>query len=321
LVKFLVARLAQSGLLLLLVSMIGYALILSTGDPMAAYSASPSISAEDVLRLRKDYGLDRPVYVQYGYWLRNLLAGNWGRSYVAQQPVIEMLAQRLPNTAILISAAYALTLLIGIPLGVVSAVRQYSTLDYVATGLAFIGLSMPVFWLGLMLMGVFAVQFKLAGLPYLPTGGMYDLTTGPSLPGLLRHLVLPSVTLAAALTARYVRYARASMLEVLHQDYMRTARAKGLREAVLLRRHGFKNAAIPVVSLIGVDLPLLLSGTVVTESIFGWPGMGRLFFEHSLQVDVPVLMGVLMVSSALVILGSLLADIAYAWIDPRIRYR
>ena len=240
---------------------------------------------------------------------------------MAQQPVIEMLVQRLPNTIILVTAAYTLTLLVGIPLGVISAVRQYSILDYVATGLAFIGLSMPVFWLGLMLMGVFAVQFKLAGLPYLPTGGMYDLTTGPSLPGLLRHLVLPSVTLAAALTARYVRYARASMLEVIHQDYMRTARAKGLREAVLLRRHGFKNAAIPIVSLIGVDLPLLLSGTVVTESIFGWPGMGRLFFEHSLQVDVPVLMGVLMVSSSMVILGSLAADIAYAWIDPRIRYR
>ena len=176
-VKFLVARLAQSVLLLLLVSMIGYALILSTGDPMAAYSASPSISAEDVFRLRKDYGLDRPVYVQYGYWLRNLLSGNWGRSYVAQQPVVEMLLQRLPNTMILVTAAYTLTLLVGIPLGVVSAVRQYSTLDYVATGLAFIGLSMPVFWLGLMLMGIFAVQFKLAGLPYLPTGGMYDLAT------------------------------------------------------------------------------------------------------------------------------------------------
>ena len=175
---------------------------------------------------------------------------------------------------------------------------------------------MPVFWLGLMLMGIFAVQFKLAGLPYLPTGGMYDLATGPSFAGLLRHLVLPSVTLAAALIARYVRYARASMLEVIHQDYMRTARAKGLRESVLLRRHGFKNAAIPIVSLIGVDLPLLLSGTVVTESIFGWPGMGRLFFEHSLQVDVPVLMGVLIVSSSMVILGSLLADIAYAWIEP-----
>ncbi len=170
-------------MLLLLVSMIGYALILSTGDPMAAYSASPSISAEDVLRLRRDYGLDRPVYVQYGYWLRNLAAGNWGRSYVAQQPVIEMLAQRLPNTLILVTAAYTLTLLVGIPLGVISAVRQYSPLDYVATGLAFIGLSMPVFWLGLMLMGIFAVQFKLAGLPYLADGRHVRPDDGPVRPG------------------------------------------------------------------------------------------------------------------------------------------
>ena len=318
---FLIGRFAQSLLLLLLVSIIGYGLILSTGDPMAAYNASPSVSAADVQRLREAYGLDRPVYVQYAIWLRSLLSGDWGRSYVAQQPVVEMLQQRFPNTVILVASAYLLTLVVSVIFGVLSAIKQYSPFDHLVTGLSFVGLSMPVFWLGLMLMGLFAVQFRLWGLPYLPTGGMYPAATGPSLPELARHLILPTVTLSAALIARYIRYVRASMLEVIHQDYIRTARAKGLGERVVLTRHAFKNAAIPVVTLAGVDLPLLLSGTVVTESIFAWPGMGRLFFDHSLQVDVPVLMGVLLLSSALVIVGNLIADVTYAWLDPRIRYR
>ena len=318
---FLLQRFGQSMLLLLLVSMIGFSLIQATGDPMAAYNASPSVSAVDVQRLREAYGLDRPVYVQYFYWLKALVSGDWGRSFVAQQPVLDMLRQRFPNTVILVAAAYLLTIVVSVTFGVLSALKQYSLFDHLVTGLSFIGLSMPVFWLGLMLMGLFAVQFKLWGLPYLPTGGMYPVATGPSAGALAIHLILPSVTLAAAMIARYIRYVRASMLEIIHQDYIRTARAKGLSERVVLTRHAFKNAAIPIVTLAGVDLPLLLSGTVVTESIFAWPGMGRLFFDHSLQVDVPVLMGVLLVSSTMVIVGNLFADVTYAWLDPRIRYR
>ena len=318
--RYLVGRVAQAALLLLLVSLIGFALILATGDPMAAYNASPSISAADVQRLREAYGLDQPVYVQYATWLKNLLTGNWGRSYVAQQPVVDLLRQRFPNTLVLVLTAFTLSLSVAIVVGVASALHQYSAFDYAMTGLAFIGLSVPVFWLGLMLMSLFAVQFRAWGLPYLPTGGMYDLRVGPSPLELARHLILPALTLASALVARYIRYVRASVLEVINQEYVRTARAKGLGEGVILSRHVLKNAAIPVVTLAGVDLPLLLSGTVVTESIFGWPGMGRLFFEHSLQVDVPVLMGVLLVSSSLVVLGNLVSDLAYAWLDPRIRY-
>ncbi len=317
---YILNRTFQGIAVLFLVSIIGFTLILSTGDPMAAYNASPFVSAKDVERLRAQYGLDQPAYVQYFHWLGNLLQGDWGRSYVAQQrEVIDMLGQRLPNSLMLVVAAYALTLLLAIPIGIFSALRQYSIWDYLFTGLAFIGLSIPVFWLGLMFMLVFAVQFKLWGLPYLPTGGMYDLKVGPSTQQLAMHLVLPAMTLASALIARYVRYVRAAMLEVIRQDYIRTARAKGLAEVIVLGRHALKNAAIPLVSLAGVDLPLLLSGTVVTETIFSWPGMGRLFYEHSLQVDVPVLMGVLLVSSALVVVGNLAADLTYGFLDPRIR--
>ena len=313
-------RSLQGIAVLFLVSIIGYILVLSTGDPMAAYNSSPFVSARDVERLRAQYGLDQPAYIQYARWLGNLLRGDWGRSYVSQQrEVIDMLGQRLPNTLVLVVSAYALTLLVAIPIGIYSALRQYSVWDYVFTGFAFVGLSIPVFWLGLMFMLVFAVQFKLWGLPYLPTGGMYDLKVGPSLGQLATHLVLPAMTLSLALIARYVRYVRAAMLEVIRQDYIRTAHAKGLTEVVVLSRHALKNAAIPLVSLAGVDLPLLLSGTVVTETIFSWPGMGRLFYEHSLQVDVPVLMGVLLVSSALVIVGNLVADLTYGLLDPRIR--
>jgi peptide/nickel transport system permease protein len=310
----------QGVVVLFLVSIIGYALILSTGDPMAAYNASPFVSAKDVERLRAQYGLDQPAYMQYVRWLTNLLQGDWGRSYVAQQrEVSDMLVQRLPNSLVLVVAAYTLTLLIAIPVGIFSALRQYSVWDYLFTGFAFVGLSVPVFWLGLMFMLLFSVQFKLWGLPYLPTGGMYDLKVGPSAGQLAIHLMLPALTLASALIARYVRYIRAAMLETIRQDYIRTARAKGLAEIIVLGRHALKNAAIPLVSLAGVDLPLLLSGTVVTETIFAWPGMGRLFYEHSLQVDVPVLMGVLLVSSTMIVVGNLAADLTYGLLDPRIR--
>lgn len=319
-VPYIISRTIQGIVVLFLVSIIGFALILSTGDPMAAYNSSPFVSAQDVERLRAQYGLDQPPYMQYLHWVSNLLRGDWGRSYVAQQrEVVDMLAQRMPNSLILVVAAYTLTLLIAIPVGIFSALRQYSIWDYLFTGLAFIGLSIPVFWLGLMFMLVFAVQFKLWGLPYLPTGGMYDLKVGPSAGQLAIHLILPSLTLASALIARYVRYIRAAMLEVIRQDYIRTARAKGLAETLVLGRHALKNAALPLVSLAGVDLPLLLSGTIVTETIFAWPGMGRLFYEHSLQVDVPVLMGVLLVSSMMVVVGNLAADLTYGFLDPRIR--
>ncbi|HEY3061622.1 MAG TPA: ABC transporter permease, partial [Chloroflexota bacterium] len=286
-----------------------------------AYTVDATLTGEDIARLRQHYGLDQPVPVQYLRWLGNMLTGNWGTSFVSNLPVAALIGQRLPNTLLLVGSSYSIILIVAIVLGVYTAVHQYSVADNVVTTIAFIGISIPSFWLGLLLLIFFAVQARSMGLPYFPAGGMYDLAVGPTLPQVLWHLVLPSITLATVVTAGYIRYIRASMLEVLGNDYVRTARAKGLAERVVLRRHAFKNAAIPLVTLMGLDLPRFLSGAVVVESIFAWPGMGRLFWEEAQRTDIPVLMAVLVFTSAMVVIGNLLADVGYAYLDPRIRYR
>jgi peptide/nickel transport system permease protein len=316
-----VARRAVEALpLLLLVSIILFSIIQLTGDPLAAYTVDSTLTGEDLVRLRHYYGLDQPVPFQYVRWLGNVLTGNWGTSFVSNVPVVELIAQRLPNTLLLVVSSYSIILILAIVLGTYTAVHQYSPFDHVVTTLAFVGISVPSFWLGLLLLIFFAVQTRNLGLPYFPAGGMYDLAIGPTVPQVLWHLVLPSVTLATVVAASYIRYVRASMLEVIRQDYVRTARAKGLGEAVMLRRHAFKNAAIPLVTLIGLDLPRFLSGSVVVESIFAWPGMGRLFWEEAQRTDIPVLMAVLTFTSVMVVFFNLVADVAYAYLDPRIRY-
>jgi peptide/nickel transport system permease protein len=318
--RYLARRLVQTVPLLLLISIIGFGIIQLTGDPLAAYTMETALSREDIARLRAYYGLDQPVYVQYLNWLGNLARGDWGTSYVAHKPVLDLILQRLPNTLMLVAAAYTLILTVSIVLGIYTAIRQYSWVDHLVTGLAFVGISIPSFWLGLILLVVFAVGTRNLGLPYFPAGGMYDLGVGPTVPQVLWHLVLPAVTLATVVTANYIRYIRASMLEVLHNDYVRTARAKGLHNGVILRRHAFRNAAIPLVTLIGLDLPRFLSGSLVVEAIFAWPGLGRLFWEHAERTDIPVLMAIMMLTAAMVVFFNLLADVAYAFLDPRIRY-
>jgi len=314
-------RLVEAVPLLLFISVILFVVIQMTGDPLAAYTVDATLTGEDIARLRHFYGLDQPVPIQYLRWLGNMLTGNWGTSFISNQPVAELIAQRLPNTILLVVSSYSIILVVAVGLGVYTAVHQYSWFDHLVTTLAFVGIAMPSFWLGLLLIIFFAVQTRTMGLPYFPAGGMYDLLVGPSLPQILWHLVLPSITLATVVTAGYIRYIRASVLEVIRQDYVRTARAKGLPEHLTLRRHALKNAAIPLVTLMGLDLPRFLSGAVVVESIFAWPGMGRLFWEEAQRTDIPVLMAVLVFSSALVVLGNLLADIGYAYLDPRIRFR
>ena len=318
--RYLARRLVQTVPLLLLISIIGFGIIQLTGDPLAAYTMETALSREDIARLRAYYGLDQPVYVQYLNWLGNLARGDWGTSYVAHKPVLDLILQRLPNTLMLVAAAYTLILTVSIVLGIYTAIRQYSWVDHLVTGLAFVGISIPSFWLGLILLVVFAVGTRNLGLPYFPAGGMYDLSVGPTVPQVLWHLVLPAVTLATVVTANYIRYIRASMLEVLHNDYVRTARAKGLHNGVILRRHAFRNAAIPLVTLIGLDLPRFLSGSLVVEAIFAWPGLGRLFWEHAERTDIPVLMAIMMLTATMVVFFNLLADVAYAFLDPRIRY-
>lgn len=221
------------------------------------------------------------------------------------------------------ATAWVVTILIAIPVGVITAIKQYSWFDHVVTGLTFVGQSVPIFWLGLILILIFYIwldnPFK--GGPLLPAGGMYTLGADFSIWDRIVHLILPVTMLAASWVAWYTRFLRASMLEVIHQDYIRTARAKGLGERVVIMRHAFRNAAIPLITLMALDLPLIFSGALFTEVIFAWPGMGRLFFTAADRRDYPLLMAIIMITATLIVLSNLLADVLYAWLDPRIRFR
>ena len=318
---YIARRLLQAIPLLLLISFFAFLLIRLSGDPMSMYGQNRNMSAEDRERIIRQHGWDKPKVVQYGYWLRDVVKGDWGRSLYTYQPVTEMIWQRLPNTLILMGTVFVVTLVIAVPLGIYSALHQYSIVDYIVTGVAFLAFALPTFWLGLICIMIFAVKFKLWGLPHLPAGGMYDLAEGKNFLGLVRHLILPTFVLSIVSLASYLRYVRASMLEVMREDYVRTARAKGLGERRVIGVHAFKNAAIPLVTLITMNIPLLFSGALVTEQVFAWPGMGRLFVDHATRADYPVLMGLVMAVAALVIFFNIIADVAYAALDPRIRFR
>ena len=301
--------------MLLAISVIVFGILhMIPGGPLAVYLENPYITPDQIERLRQQLGLDQPLPVQYGLWLKAFIVGDWGYSFVSRRPAVEVVLERVPATVQLMGAAFLLAALVAVPLGVFSALRQYSKLDYVATASAFFGISMPVFWFGLMLQLLFAVW-----LGWLPSAGMMQIGDG-SLPDRLRHLILPATVLALLYAARWTRYVRSAMLEVINQDYIRVARAKGLYDRYVVGRHALKNALIPVVTVVAVDVAALFSGAVVTETIFAWPGMGKLFVDSVLKVDYTVLMGILMVGSAAVLAFNLAADVLYAVLDPRIRY-
>jgi len=216
--------------------------------------------------------------------------------------------------------AEILILIVSLAIGIYSAIRQYTWIDQVITTGSFIGYSMPIFFVALASMYLFAVNFKKWGLPYLPTVGMFDPKEGKTFIQVVLHMVLPIFSMSLVSISGYSRYARSQMLEVISQDYIRTAYAKGLTERAVLLGHALKNAAIPLVTLVGIDIPFLLGGAVVTETIFGWPGMGRLFMDHLMRFDTPVVMGILMIISFAVVICQLITDIVYGWLDPRIRY-
>jgi len=313
-------RLLQSLVVLAGLSVLLFTLLVYTpGDPVELLvNALPDVQPEDVARLRRYYGLDDPVYVRYFKWLRSVAHGDLGYSRTYAQPVTRLIRQRLGNTLQLLSAAFVIAFSVGVAVGIYSALHQYSPLDYAATLLSFVGLAMPVFWQGILFILVFAVW-----LPIFPAGGM--LTPGvaegwPALADRLRHLVLPTVVLASAGMASWVRYSRSSMLEVVRQDYVRTARAKGLPERIVTRKHALRNALIPIITLFALSLPAVLDGAVVTETIFSWPGMGLLLFQAVLGHDHAVAMAVLLFLAVATILANLVADVAYALVDPRIRY-
>jgi peptide/nickel transport system permease protein/oligopeptide transport system permease protein len=262
-------------------------------------------SPEEIETIRRQLGLDRPIYEQYLSYLSRLAHLDLGRSARTQNPVIEEVWARLPNTMLLAVAAISMACLFGIPAGVLSAMRPYTWVDYLVTMASLFGISMPVFWLGIMLVVLFSVILK-----WLPAGGT----------GSWQHVVLPSVTLASFVVAFIARMTRSTMLETLQQDYTTTARSKGLRENTVVIKHALKNALIPIVTVVGLQFGLLLGGAVLTETVFAWPGIGRLIVDSILARDYPVIQGTILVFGLLYILVNLAVDLLYAVIDPRIRY-
>ncbi len=313
--RYLFRRLLITLPILLGITMLTYAIMsLTPGDPVQML-IDPNMTQADRDTRRRALGLDEPVHVRYLRWLNELAHGNLGYSFSSGQPVTRRLGARVGPTLTLTATALTFSYLIAVPTGVLVAVRRYTAVDYLATFLAFLGISLPTFFLGLAGIYVFALRFR-----WLPTGGTHTLGGDGGLLDLALHLVLPASVLAVAGAGALTRYVRSSMLEVLGQDYVRTARAKGLAELRVLRRHALRNALIPVVTLAGLQIPGLLAGAVITEQIFEWPGMGRLTIEAINQRDYPVLMGITLITASLVAVGNLLADLAYAYIDPRIHY-
>jgi peptide/nickel transport system permease protein len=340
--RYIIRRLLQAIPLLVIISVIIFLLANAMGDPLASFGGRRRIRSSDRERLTRQLGLDKPLLVQYAVWLigndwmdidldgdgvadakgtrKGILRGDFGKSFMEKRPVIDLIGERLPNTLLLMFAAQVVIVVFSLAIGMFSALKKYSVADHAITGLSFIGYSMPIFWIALLLMFVFAVKFKEWGLPYLPTVGKYDLSVGPTVPQVAWHMVLPVASISIISIAGYTRYIRSCMIDVINEDYIRTARAKGLQEKVILFRHAFKNASLPLVTLLGLDLAFLLGGAVVTESIFAWPGMGRLFWDAAVDTDIPVLMGVLMLIAVAVVVFQLITDIAYTFLDPRIRY-
>jgi peptide/nickel transport system permease protein len=341
--RYIVRRLLQAIPLLFFISLVLFILMQNLGDPLATMGGRKVTRKEDRERLSRQLGLDKPIFVQYLYWLvgndwaktdmdgdgvpetpgvrKGVLRGDFGISLVNRKPVTEVIGERLPNTLLLMITAEVLILSAALLIGIYSALHQYSTLDNSITAVTFLLYSMPVFFFALITMYIFSINFKAWGLPYLPTVGMFEPESGKTVPQVAWHMILPVATLSFGFVAGYSRYIRSTMLESMGQDYVRTAKAKGLPKPQIIYIHALKNAALPIVTIIALDLPFLLGGAIVTERIFAWPGMGRLFLDHVSRSDTPVVMGILMMIAVAVILFQIIADILYAWLDPRIRYK
>ena len=343
--QFILRRLLQAVGIMFLLSVLFFALVnLAPGGPLAGYGGARRLPPEQVVLLKRQLGLDKPLPVQYAVWLvgndwmrvdsgaagsavkygtrRGILRGDFGISFQTRQPVLTVIVDRVPNTIYLMVVTLLVALAIAIPAGILSAVKQYSFFDIFVTTFSFAGQAIPDFWLGLILIIVFYAWLKnpITGDALLPSGGILSIGSRFNLWDALSHLVLPVATGALGWIAWYSRFLRSSMLDVIHQDYLRTARAKGVSERAVIYKHALRNALIPMVTLFALDLPYIFSGAVFIETIFAWPGMGRLYYQAALQRDYPVLMAVLIIGAVLIILSNLLADVLYAALDPRIRY-
>ena len=315
-IRYVVRRILQMVPLLFGISIIIFGIIQSSpGGPEATLlNRGMFVDPAAIEAYRAKLGVDKPVYVQYFRWARAMADGDMGVSFQTQRPVRDMVIERLPDTLRLMGLSFLIAFCLAIPLGVFSALKQYSAFDYLCTSLSFLAIAMPVFWFGLMLQYAFSVKLQ-----WLPVAGTSTIGID-SLVDKLKHIVMPATVLSLMYVAGWSRYMRSSMLIVLKQDYIRTAHSKGLYKRTVLAVHALKNASIPVVSVITQDLARLFSGAVITETIFGWPGLGRMFIQAVAARDYPLLMGVLMLSSTMVIVFNLIADVIYGWLDPRISY-
>lgn len=318
--RFIARRLVQAVPVILAIAILAFLIVhVAPGDPvnilLGEYGSTPEFREQ----IRRHYGLDQPVPVQLGVYLSRVFRGDLGFSLYFNQPVLDLILQRLPATILLMTTQLVFAVLAGVLLGSAAARRPYSSLDNATTTLALVGYSMPVFWIGLLLILLFSTRLGL-----FPSGGMASareqLTGAAAVLDVLRHLVLPAFTLGLVNLALYARLTRASMLDVLSQDYVRTARAKGLGDMRMIRRHALRNALLPVVTITGIDLGRMVGGAILTETVFAWPGVGTLTFTALQTRDYPLIVGVFVLVSAAVILASLLVDVTYSFLDPRIRY-
>jgi len=319
--KYIYKRLLQLIPLLIGVSLVTFFVIhLAPGDPTSMF-ASPDIKPEEIARIRANWGLDKPVIVQYLTWLSRVATGDFGNSFVSGRPVVHEIMERLPATLLLMTVSYIMTLMIAIPAGVYSAVKKGSLFDNAFTVFSFFFMSIPTFWLALVFILIFSMKLN-----WLPSFGMYDPLLND--PGLLRqavdvawHMILPTSVMVIVSLAGTSRYQRASMLEVLHQEYIRTARAKGLPERMVIYKHALRNALLPMITLFGLSLPDLFGGAFIIETVFAWPGMGRLGVQAVFSRNYTLIMAISIFSAVLIVLGNLLADVGYALIDPRVKYK
>ncbi len=320
---YVVRRTLQNIPLLLLVSVILFSILQAApGGPLTPYLQNPHITEADIIRLKHNLGLDQPPFIQYFHWLARVVTGDFGWSQSNSEPVAQAIWDRFPATIELMGCSFVFSVVLGVAFGIISAIKQYSWVDYVITTFAFFGQSMPVFFFALMLQLLFAVYGVPLGFGYklqLPSAGICESDPCTFFDA-LRHLVLPTIVLSLLFIAQYSRFMRSSMLEVIRTDYMRTAAAKGVSRTAVILKHGLKNALIPLVTIIALTLPGLVAGAVVTETIFAWPGMGRLFINALGQFDFALLMGYMLLVSTLVVFCNLLADVCYAWLDPRVKY-
>jgi len=319
--NYLIRRILQMIPLFIGVALVTFAVLSLVGDPFAQMAINPRIKPEDIARLRHTWGFDLPWYLRFFKWFFSMLTGNWGVSiFAGGKLVTELVGRAIQYTLRFSIATLIFSFIIAVPIGIYSALHQYTFFDYFSTFFAFFGMSMPTFWFGFILMMIFGLKLN-----WLPIGGVMTpgVETAPFWVRFLdqaKYMILPVIVLSLFEMGSWMRYARSSMLEVVRQDYVRTARAKGLPERTVIFKHALRNALIPIVTLLGLSLPAIISGATITETVFGIPGMGRLTVDAMLSNDYPVAMICLLLESALLIVGNLIADLLYAVVDPRIRY-